>query len=103
MTEETGSPGIAIVGIACRFPGARDHRAFWQNLCNGVESITALSDDELTAAGVSAELLRDPAYVKCAPLLPDIEMFDAGFFEYSPQEARLNFMGGLGCALFSRY
>ena len=80
---------VAIVGIACRFPGAADHSAFWRNLCEGVESISALSDDDLVSAGVPAELLRDPSYVKAAALLPDIYQFDAAFFEYSPQEARL--------------
>jgi acyl transferase domain-containing protein/surfactin synthase thioesterase subunit len=81
--------GVAIVGIACRFPGAADHAAFWQNLCDGVESVSALSDEDLLAAGVPAELLRDPSYVKAAAMLPDIDRFDAAFFEYSPQEARL--------------
>lgn len=23
---------IAVIGLACRFPGAPDHRAFWRNL-----------------------------------------------------------------------
>ena len=81
--------GIAIVGMACRFPGAADHRAYWRNLCNGHESITALTDEELAAAGVPAELLQDPAYVKAASTLPDIDQFDAAFFEYSPAEARV--------------
>jgi acyl transferase domain-containing protein/surfactin synthase thioesterase subunit/acyl carrier protein len=75
--------------MACRFPGAADHWAFWRNLCAGIESITALTDDELAAAGVPAELLQDPAYVKAASVLPDIDQFDAAFFEYSPAEARL--------------
>jgi acyl transferase domain-containing protein/surfactin synthase thioesterase subunit len=83
------SAGVAIVGIACRFPGAPDHSTFWQNLCEGVESISALSDEDLLSAGVPAELLCDPSYVKAASLLPDIDQFDAAFFEYSPQEARL--------------
>jgi len=87
MTSGPDSPGVAIIGIACRFPGATDHRIYWRNLCDGVESIARLSDRELVAAGVSAELLRDPAYVKAAPILPDIELFDAAFFEYSPKEA----------------
>lgn len=81
--------GIAIVGMACRFPGAEDHRAYWRNLCNGHESITALTDEELAAAGVPTELLQDPAYVKAASTLPDIDQFDAAFFEYSPAEARV--------------
>jgi acyl transferase domain-containing protein/surfactin synthase thioesterase subunit len=89
MTGGHGSAGVAIVGMACRFPGAADHSAFWRNLCEGVESISTLSDTDLLSAGVPAELLRDPSYVKAAPLLPDIEQFDAAFFEYSPEEARL--------------
>lgn len=89
MTSGNSSAGVAIVGIACRFPGAADHSAFWRNLCEGVESISALSDEELLTAGVPAELLRDPSYVKAASLLADIDQFDAAFFEYSPEEARL--------------
>jgi acyl transferase domain-containing protein/surfactin synthase thioesterase subunit/acyl carrier protein len=89
MTSGSNSKGVAIVGIACRFPGAADHRGFWGNLREGVESITALTDGELIAAGTSAESLRDPSYVKATPLLPDCDLFDAAFFEYSPREARL--------------
>ena len=54
-----------------------------------MESISALSDEDLLSSGVPAELLRDPSYVKAASLLPDIDQFDAAFFEYSPEEARL--------------
>jgi acyl transferase domain-containing protein/surfactin synthase thioesterase subunit len=89
MTDGNSSAGVAIVGIACRFPGAADHSAFWQNLCEGVESISELSDQDLLSAGVPGELLRNPSYVKVASLLPDIDQFDAAFFEYSPEEARL--------------
>ena len=42
--------------MACRFPGAADHRAYWRNLCEGIESVTRLTDDELAAAGVPQEL-----------------------------------------------
>src|SRR5262249_22473516 len=89
MKEGNSSAGVAIVGLACRFPGATNHRVFWQNLCEGVESISALSDEALLSAGVPADLLRDPSYVKAASLLPNIDQFDAAFFEYSPEEARL--------------
>ena len=62
---------IAIVGMACRFPGAQSLQAFWQNLINGVESITRFSDRELLDAGVSPEFLSRPDYVKAAPVLDD--------------------------------
>jgi acyl transferase domain-containing protein/surfactin synthase thioesterase subunit/acyl carrier protein len=89
VTSAARPAGVAIVGIACRFPGAPDQRAYWRNLCSGTESITALTDNELAAVGVPAERLNDPAYVKAAPILPDIDQFDATLFEYSPAEARL--------------
>ncbi|MBV9653425.1 MAG: polyketide synthase, partial [Acetobacteraceae bacterium] len=80
---------MAIVGIACRFPGAPDWRAFWRNLSAGLESITFFSDEQLAAAGIAAEQLRDPAYVKASPILDGFDRFDAGFFGYSPREAAL--------------
>jgi acyl transferase domain-containing protein len=80
---------IAIVGMAGRFPGARNIQQFWQNLRNGTESIRILSDAELRAAGVSAEELADPDYVRSAPILDDVELFDAAFFGLSPRDAAI--------------
>ena len=51
MSEHSGVDGIAIVGMAGRFPGAPDVDTFWSNLCAGVESVRSFSDDELRAAG----------------------------------------------------
>ncbi|MBU7586542.1 MAG: acyltransferase domain-containing protein [Nostoc sp. TH1S01] len=81
--------GIAIIGMAGRFPGAKNVAQFWQNLCNGVESISFFSDAELLASGVDPVDLRDPSYVKAGFILDDIEMFDAAFFGYSPREAEV--------------
>ena len=80
---------IAIVGMAGRFPGARNIRQFWQNLRNGTESIRILTDAESRAAGVSAEELADPDYVRSAPILDDVELFDATFFGLSPRDAAI--------------
>ena len=79
--------GIAVIGMAGRFPGARNVDQYWQNLCDGVESITELSDEELLAHGVPPELVADPSYVKSRGVLDNIDRFDAGFFGYSPTEA----------------
>lgn len=81
--------GIAIIGMACRVPGAMNYREFWRNLCNGVESVTVFSDEELIAAGISPAEIAEPDYVKTAFRIPGIDKFDAAFFEYSPREARL--------------
>jgi acyl transferase domain-containing protein len=81
--------GIAIVGLACRFPGAVNADEFWRNLCAGVESLAPLSDAELRSAGVPEPLRRDPAYVKAGGVLRDHDRFDAGLFQISPREAAL--------------
>lgn len=73
---------IAVVGMAGRFPGAKDVSAFWSNLRRGKESIVTLSEQELRDAGVSDKTLADPAYVRRAPLLDGIDEFDAGFFGF---------------------
>jgi len=78
---------IAIVGLAGRFPGARNLDEFWKNLVGGVESIARLSDQEIIEAGVSPTFLGRPDYVKAAPVLDDPGLFDAAFFGFSPAEA----------------
>jgi acyl transferase domain-containing protein/acyl carrier protein len=82
---------IAIIGMAGRFPGAPDIETFWDNLRNGVESVTFFSEEELLAAGCDPRQVCDPAYVNARPILPpeDVERFDALFFGYSPREAEL--------------
>jgi acyl transferase domain-containing protein/acyl carrier protein len=79
---------IAVIGMACAFPGAGTPAEFWANLCDGVESVRLLSDEELLARGVPPETLRDPDYVKAAYTLDDVESFDAEFFGINPNEAR---------------
>ena len=80
---------IAIVGMAGRFPGAGDVERFWRNLCDGVESISFFSPEELIAAGVDPETVRDPAYVPARPVLEEVAGFDAAFFGLSPRMAAL--------------
>jgi len=80
---------IAVIGMAGRFPGARNVDEFWRNLKEGRESISHFSDEELLAAGVSRQLLDDPHYVKAGGVLEGIDLFDASFFGYSPREAEL--------------
>ena len=86
--SENGSE-IAIVGMACRFPGSADLEEFRSHLCDGVEGIARLSDEELLAAGVDPALLADPRYVKAAPLLAGYDRFDAAFFGYNAMEAQV--------------
>lgn len=80
---------IAVIGMATRFPDARDTERFWQNLCDGKESIHFFSDDELLEAGVAAGQLEEANYVKSGILLDDIDLFDADYFGVSPREAEI--------------
>jgi acyl transferase domain-containing protein/acyl carrier protein len=92
MADERHDPSgseIAIIGMACRFPGASDVEQFWRNLCGSIESLTLLSDDELVRAGVDPALAARQDYVRRASVLDGIEMFDPAFFGYTPLEAKL--------------
>jgi amino acid adenylation domain-containing protein/non-ribosomal peptide synthase protein (TIGR01720 family) len=80
---------IAIVGMAGRFPGAGTIEDFWDNLRRGVESIRFFDAAELAAAGVPAELLADPRYVRARGVVADADKFDAGLFGYTPREAEI--------------
>ena len=83
------SQDVAIIGMACRFPGAENISQFWQNLCDGVESISFFSKEEVLAEGIHKQRLENPNYVKAAPILEKIEEFDANFFGYSAREAMI--------------
>ncbi|MGY3425337.1 acyl transferase domain-containing protein [Bradyrhizobium sp. F1.13.4] len=89
MTGSRRNVDIAIIGLSCRMPGAASADEFWKNLCAGVESVRTFSDQELIAAGVDPSLVANPNYVKAAPILLEVETFDAGFFGYSPKDATL--------------
>jgi acyl transferase domain-containing protein/thioesterase domain-containing protein len=78
---------VAIIGMSCRFPGADNADDFWQNLRQGVYSVSHFSDEELLAAGISAETLREPNYVKANGIIRDADKFDAGFFGFSARDA----------------
>src|SRR5687768_1220169 len=84
---EAQTLGIAVVGMACRFPGARNVDALWALLRDGIEPTTDLTDEAILAGGVDPALLRDPAYVKRGAVLDDVDRFDARFFGYSPRDA----------------
>ena len=79
--------GVAIVGMSLRFPGASNTDEFWQNLRDGVESISAFTVEELLATGVEPATLTQPNYVRAKGAIEGIELFDAPFFGFTPREA----------------
>jgi len=85
--ERTSDLDIAIVGMSGRFPGAKNIHEFWDVLRSGRETIRFFSDEELES--VDPALRENPNYVKAAPMLEDVELFDAPFFDYTPKEAEI--------------
>jgi polyketide synthase PksJ len=80
---------IAVIGMAGRFPGARNIDEFWENLKNGVNSITFFTEEEIEKAGIEPHIYKDPNYVKARGIVENMEYFDALFFGYSPMEAEI--------------
>jgi len=80
---------ISVVGMAGRFPGAQNINEFWNNLTNGIESITFFSREELLESGLEPGLISNPNYVKVRGVLEDRDCFDAAFFSYSSREAEI--------------
>ncbi|MER7172991.1 beta-ketoacyl synthase N-terminal-like domain-containing protein, partial [Streptomyces mesophilus] len=80
---------VAIVGMACRFPGAGNVEQFWANLHEGKEGLRRLTEEEMRSAAVREDLLRDPRYVPVIGDIADVDRFDAAFFGMTPREATL--------------
>ena len=86
----TSDEPIAVIGIGCRFPGAKDPESFWQLLRDGVDAISEIPADRWSK---QAFYHPDPA----APgksisywggFLDTIDMFDSFSFGISPMEAK---------------
>jgi acyl transferase domain-containing protein/acyl carrier protein len=84
-----GVEPLAIIGLAVRVPGAFDVTQFWQNLVNGKESVTFFSREEQLARGATPEELEHPSWVSAAPVIDQLEYFDADVFGMTPREAEL--------------
>ena len=80
---------IAIVGLACRFPGAPDSAQFWSLLSQARHAIAPIPSDRWSDPSWYAPWPPQPgrSYVREAGLLHDVQGFDAGFFGIAPREA----------------
>jgi len=90
----TGAAGaaaepIAIVGAACRLPGAPDLESFWTMLLAGTDAVSEIPDDRWNKAQLfhPEKGQRGKAYTFAAGVLGDVSQFDPAFFGISPREA----------------
>jgi acyl transferase domain-containing protein len=86
MESEIGK--IAVIGMACRYPGANSVEEYWKNLIEGKETIKRFSDSDLRDFEINYEdLKKNPRYVPARGVLENIDQFDPLFFGYTPNEA----------------
>ena len=83
-----GVEPIAVIGVACRFPGADDPAEYWRLLADGVEAIAPGPTDR-RAAEWEREIADDAEArgARFGGFLDGVDAFDAGFFAISRREA----------------
>jgi myxalamid-type polyketide synthase MxaE and MxaD len=87
--QHSASEPIAIIGLACRFPGAESPEAFWQLLRAGLDAIS-----EVPAQRWPSRAFYDPnpatpgkMNTRWGGFLRQVDQFDAQFFGIAPREA----------------
>ncbi|PYT07914.1 MAG: beta-ketoacyl synthase, partial [Acidobacteria bacterium] len=80
---------IAIIGIGCRFPAARNPQSFWRLLCDATDAITEVPANRWDAASVYDCDRRAPGKMntRWGGFLDEVDQFDYDFFGISPREA----------------
>ncbi|MFH8627363.1 type I polyketide synthase [Streptomyces vietnamensis] len=93
LTLAEGTPvplddgAVAVVGMACRLPGARDVRAFRAMLRDGRDGISRPGREELLRSGVDPAYAGRENFVPAMGVIEDSRRFDWSFFRYSRAEA----------------
>ena len=80
--------GIAVVGMACRFPGGADVAGFWRLLESGGDAVTEGRPEPLRVPAPGAAF-DDRSPARWGGFIEDLDLFDAEFFRIAPVEARL--------------
>ncbi len=83
---------IAVIGMACRFPGARDVAAYWQLLRDGRDAITEVPPErwplqDFYEPDPDNAVEQGRSYAKWGGFLDGVTAFDPHFFGITPKEA----------------
>jgi acyl transferase domain-containing protein len=88
-TNSAAPEGIAIIGMSGRFPGANSVEQLWQNLIQGVDSVSRFREDELEySVATKDEVEQGQKFIRARGVLDGVDMFDAEFFGMYPKEAQ---------------
>ncbi|MCY3725621.1 MAG: SDR family NAD(P)-dependent oxidoreductase [Rhodobacteraceae bacterium] len=79
---------IAIVGMACRFPGSPDINTFWNNLEEGFNAVTDGRQDDASWSGILGDPKASESIYRKGGFINGLDQFDADFFGILPIEAR---------------
>ncbi|MFF4647920.1 aminotransferase class I/II-fold pyridoxal phosphate-dependent enzyme [Streptomyces sp. NPDC001389] len=88
--REPGRDDIAVVGMACRFPGARNLNEYWRLLMDPRAQFGRVPDTRWRAGAFLSDDFRDTsaAYTDTMALLPDVDRFDAAHYGIPPRRAK---------------
>jgi polyketide synthase PksN len=86
---QSKSEDVAIIGLAGRYPRAKNVQEFWENLKNGLDCITEIPSDRWDHGEYFDEDKNKPGktYTKWGGFIDDVDRFDPMFFNISPRSA----------------
>ncbi len=86
---QTEDEGIAIVGMACRFPGGENLDAFWELLASGGDATSDGRWDSGAWTGIAGDPAAEKARDRQGAFIERIDEFDASFFRIQPIDAHM--------------
>jgi phthiocerol/phenolphthiocerol synthesis type-I polyketide synthase E len=84
---EHGDGAVAVVGMACRLPGADDVDQYWAALTAGADGISRFDPERLIARGGDPSYVRRDNFVPAMGVIAGSRRFDRAYFSYSRAEA----------------
>ncbi|CAM5484422.1 hypothetical protein SPURM210S_01894 [Streptomyces purpurascens] len=87
--QQGGMPDIAIIGMGCRFPGARGVREFRRLLEANTDAVTPVPEDRFDVRRYHSAQPGEPGTTvsQHGGFIDDLYGFDAAFFGIAPREA----------------